>query len=137
MTLASYVSKKRKTVLLVSSMHNDDEIDPSSGITKKPPIITFYNITKAIVDCVDLQIPFCNVARTTKRWPMVTFYSLLNIVTINIIIISKSNNLDENNIKDRRAFIRILANTLQKRILEQVPTIHTFRNVFDRHVGKC
>ena len=47
-TLVLYVpdSKKKKNVVLFSSMHLDDKIDPSPGDDKKLDIITFYNATK-------------------------------------------------------------------------------------------
>lgn len=43
-TLVSYCPKKNKTVLVVSSMHNDDAIDKEK-YAKKLEIITFYNQT--------------------------------------------------------------------------------------------
>ena len=54
-TLVSYVpqTKQKKNVVLFSSMHHDDKIDPESGDMKKPEIITFYNSTKGRVDMVD------------------------------------------------------------------------------------
>ena len=49
-TLVSFVPKKSKTVLLVSTMHRDDKIDDQTG---KPDIILYYNQTKGAVDTVD------------------------------------------------------------------------------------
>ncbi|XP_057662492.1 uncharacterized protein LOC130897576 [Diorhabda carinulata] len=68
-TLVSYVPKKGKTVVLISSLHvasNEVKEDAS----KKPEIITFYNNTKSGVDVVDKLCASYNVARSTKRWPM-------------------------------------------------------------------
>jgi len=45
-TIVSYIPKKNKVVILISSLHNDDKIDPESGERNKPGIITFYNSTK-------------------------------------------------------------------------------------------
>ena len=45
-TCVSYVPKKGKTVVLMSSMHHDDKIDESTGELMKPDIISFYNSTK-------------------------------------------------------------------------------------------
>ena len=42
-TLVSYVPKRSKSVLLVSTMHHDDKIDEQTG---KPDIILYYNHTK-------------------------------------------------------------------------------------------
>ncbi|XP_035212060.1 uncharacterized protein LOC118186137 [Stegodyphus dumicola] len=49
-TLVSYVPKKNKSVILLSTMHSGDQIDESTGESKKPEIITFYNMTKGAVD---------------------------------------------------------------------------------------
>lgn len=133
-TLVSYIPKKGKTVLLVSSMHDDDEIDDSSGDKKKPAIITFYNMTKTGVDCVDQQISLYNVARNTKRWPMVIFYSLLNISTINSFIIYKSNNQNDS-IKSRRTFIHAMILSLtQENIRERIYSAHVPKMI--KQIGK-
>ena len=49
-TLVSFVPKKSKSVLLVSTMHHDDKIDDQTG---KPDIILYYNQIKEAVDTVD------------------------------------------------------------------------------------
>lgn len=46
-TLVSFISKKNKKVLLISSMHFSGEINAQS---KKPEIVEFYNLTKGGVD---------------------------------------------------------------------------------------
>ncbi|KAG8176608.1 hypothetical protein JTE90_028590 [Oedothorax gibbosus] len=71
--LVSYVPKKNKCVNL-STMHNDDTIDTSSGEAKNPEIVTFYNITKGAVDVVDELSSAYLTARISKRWPMVVFF---------------------------------------------------------------
>ena len=43
-TLVSYVPKKAKFVLLLSTMHNIEETNSTSG---KPEIIEYYNKTKS------------------------------------------------------------------------------------------
>ena len=52
-TLLSYVPKNNKLVLLLSSMHNDDNIDELTGDEKSPEMIACYNKTKGGVDVVD------------------------------------------------------------------------------------
>ena len=42
---------------------------------------------ETVVDTVDQMIGAYNVARNTKRWPMVMFYTILNIAGINAQII--------------------------------------------------
>lgn len=88
-TLVSYMPKKGKNALLVSSMHAGVEINE---ITGKPEMIMDYNMTKGGVDTVDKMCETYNVARGTNRWPMVIFYSLMNIAGINSFIIYMQNN---------------------------------------------
>ncbi|XP_044593669.1 piggyBac transposable element-derived protein 3-like [Cotesia glomerata] len=89
--LVSYIPKKSKNVLMYSTMHNSASIDNSTGEKAKPEIITFYNKTKAGVDVVDQLQGDYNVARDTRRWPMVVFYAILNIAGINSRIIYEEN----------------------------------------------
>ena len=51
LTLTSYVPKKGKAVILLSSVHHDDEIDEYHS--KKPAIIMHYNATKSRVENLD------------------------------------------------------------------------------------
>jgi hypothetical protein len=46
----SYVPKKNKSVVLLSSLHHDSAICSDSGM---PEIIEFYNKTKGAVDMLD------------------------------------------------------------------------------------
>lgn len=103
-TLVSYIPKKNKNVLLVSSVHHDDKIDSASG---KPEIILDYNQTKGGVDTVDRLCSNYDVARNTRRWPMVIFYSILNVAAINSFVVYNSNT--PNNNCTRRKFLRNLA----------------------------
>ena len=108
MTLVSYIPKKGKTVVLFSSMHNDDKIDDSTGEMRKPDIITFYNATKGGVFYVDERMSSYNVARNTRRWTMVIFYAMLNIVAFNSYLILRSNNPESTEIRNRRQFLKRL-----------------------------
>ncbi|KAB0805400.1 hypothetical protein PPYR_02396 [Photinus pyralis] len=106
-TILSYVPKKGKNVILASSMHHDDKIDMSTGEKFKPEIITFYNCTKGGVDTVDKLCATYNVARNTRRWPMVIFFSLMNLAGINSQIIAKANG--SSNVSVRRLYLKNLA----------------------------
>ncbi|CAH2007943.1 unnamed protein product [Acanthoscelides obtectus] len=90
--LVSYVPRKGKNVIPISSMHHDDKIDPATEDKAKPEIITFYNQTKSGVDVVDEKAANYNGARNTRMWPMVVLYSLLNVAAINAHIIVCANN---------------------------------------------
>ena len=107
--LVSYIPRERKNVILVSSLHDDDAIDPQSGEQMKPEIITFYNQTKCGVDVADQMCASYNVSRNTRRWPMVIFYTILNIAGINSQVIYIGNNLEK---KRRRLFLKELSHEL-------------------------
>lgn len=129
-TAVSYVPKRSKNVLMLSSMHKDDAIDESTGASNKPEIVTFYNSTKSGVDVVDRMITSYNVARGTRRWPMVIFYGLLNIASINAFVIYRSNNPEGEFFKKRRLFQKALGLELvQDNVKTRATNLHLPRQV--------
>lgn len=74
------VTKKKKAVIVLSTMHDYDTKDPD---TNKPSQIQDYNITKGGVDTVDLMCSRISTSRRTQRWPMVVFFRLLDLAGIN------------------------------------------------------
>lgn len=62
--MVSYVPKKGKAVVLISTMHDEGLIDEETG---KPQIILDYNMTKGGVDTVDQLGGTYSVSRTTRR----------------------------------------------------------------------
>ena len=76
MTLLSYVPKKSKAVILVSSMHHSATDDPDTG---KPEIISFYNLTKGGVDGLDQKCANYTSSRRTRRWPMAIFFTIIDV----------------------------------------------------------
>nr|QPD02190.1 PiggyBac2 [Dichotomius schiffleri] len=88
-TLVSYVPKKGRVVVLLSTMHNSKTIDPDSGDAKKPEIITFYNTTKGGVDVVDEMCSTYSTARKTNRWPLTAFFHLLDVILSVICQVTK------------------------------------------------
>ncbi|XP_055936617.1 piggyBac transposable element-derived protein 4-like [Argiope bruennichi] len=119
LTKVSYVPKKNKCVVLLSSMHNGGTIDASTGEAKKPEIITFYNLTKGAVDVVDEMSATYSTARISKRWPMVIFFSMLNIATVNSRIILLSSNTPPVQYKKRSLFKKDLSLELLKDHLQE------------------
>ncbi|XP_045481006.1 piggyBac transposable element-derived protein 4-like [Harmonia axyridis] len=108
-TLVSYIPRKGKNVILASSLHIDDNIDPSSGNMKKPEMITFYNSTKCGVDTLDQMCANYNVHRNIKRWPMEIFFAMLNVGGINSQVIHLCNQLEP---LRRRRFLKQLSHEL-------------------------
>ncbi|KRY70363.1 hypothetical protein T4A_8383 [Trichinella pseudospiralis] len=71
-TIVSYVPKKNKNVLVLSTMHNDDRV--SDGKSSKPDIILHYNNTKGGEDNLDKMASTYSRQRMTTRWLLVMFY---------------------------------------------------------------
>lgn len=112
-TLVSYKAKKNKDVVLLSSMHDSDNVDMTvdSRTYEKPDIILFYNSTKGGVDTVDKYKESYSTARITNRWSMRLFYTILDVGCLNSYIILKKN---INQPIIRRKFIKDLAFNLCK-----------------------
>ncbi|KAL4088632.1 hypothetical protein QTP88_023721 [Uroleucon formosanum] len=108
--LTSYVPKKNKNVLLISTMHEQGDIDPES-VEKKPEVIMFYNQTKGGVDVVDELKGEYSVSRISCRWSLTIFFSLMNIAGINSQIIYRENT---GKTLSRREFLKNLGNELTK-----------------------
>lgn len=90
-TIVSYVPKKNKAVILLSTMHDTADID---GDTNKPEMIMDYNRTKGGVDCVDYKCASYTTTRRTRRWPLSLFFRHLDIAGINAFIIYTANHFD-------------------------------------------
>lgn len=108
--MVSYVPRKNKSVILLSTFHDDDQMDPD---TRKPQVILDYNGTKGGVDTVDKMCAAYSVSRITKRWPCVVFYTLMNIGGINAQILHKFA-CPTKAPKHRRIFLKNLALSLMK-----------------------
>ncbi|XP_025191783.1 uncharacterized protein LOC112592035 [Melanaphis sacchari] len=67
-TALSYVPKKGKNVVLISTMHsNSNDIDSTTGDAKKPEIISFYNTTKILdIAGINSQVIFVSNNPETK-----------------------------------------------------------------------
>lgn len=75
-TLVSYVPKKNKSVILLSTLHHNVSVDLQNE--NKPHIICFYNATKGGVDVMDQLCHEYTVQRSTNRWPNAYFFNLIN-----------------------------------------------------------
>lgn len=107
--LTSYVKRKNKAVILLSSGTTNVEIDDST-LKKKPVTILHYNRTKGGVDTIDRMLASVSVRRFCRRWPMVTFYNMVDLSLINAFSIYKSIFDDEK--KLRRQFLKEMAKAL-------------------------
>lgn len=69
MTMVSYMQKKGRDVVVLSTMHDDKAVE----------VIMYYNETKGGVDTVDQMINNCQRAR---RWHMVLWYNMLDLAIL-------------------------------------------------------
>lgn len=109
-TLLSFMPKKNKTVLLLSTMHEGAVLNPN---TNKPDIIHSYNATKSGVDTFDQICSNMSCNRKTRRWPMAIFYNMLNISAVNSYVIYSYNSYKiQKKPIPRRDFMLDLSNSL-------------------------
>lgn len=106
-TLVSIVPKINKSVVLISSMHDKIETNPDKN---KPEIVCYYNKTKSGVDLLDMKSALYSSNRRTRRWPLVIFYTLINVSCVNSFILYLC--YRQNPTIKRRDFIESLAMSL-------------------------
>ncbi|XP_077282547.1 uncharacterized protein LOC143908672, partial [Temnothorax americanus] len=95
-TLLSYNPKKKKIVLVISSIHQTGKVNEESG---KPEMIEFYNKTKGGIDCFDFKCYQYTTARKTFRWPLRSLYGMLDQASVNSFILY---NLNQSNTPMKR-----------------------------------
>ena len=123
-SLCSYIPKKNKNVLLMSTMHKDDAV---SGLLNKPDIIQYYNKTKGGVDNMDKMLAHFSTKRRTSRWPLALFYNMLDVACLATYIIHKENNPEVGkHSNSRRVFLQELGKNLS---LNAIRTRATNRQV--------
>lgn len=86
-TMVSFVPKKNKAVILISSSHHSKSTDAE---TSKPTMIVDYNHTKGGVDEIDKKCSIYSCSRKTRRWPMSTFYRIMDLAGTNAFVLYQS-----------------------------------------------
>ena len=123
--IVSYVPKKYKSVVLLSSMHHDTHVD---GDKKKPDIILHYNDTKSGVDNMDHMLSLYSCKRKINRWPMVLFFNMVDVAALASFVIWICNVPDwrkESKWSRRRQFLVELGEQLVKTIIIRRPQMPT------------
>ncbi|XP_049316958.1 piggyBac transposable element-derived protein 4-like [Bactrocera dorsalis] len=92
MVLVSYIPKKNKNVILLSTNHNKIEIHDSEQ--KKPKTIMDYNATKGAVDFLDKMVSAYSCKRMTRRWPVAIFHNMIDISCFNAYVLYCDTNPD-------------------------------------------
>lgn len=120
-SLVSYVPKKGRMVLLMSSNHCSASI--SKNENKKPQMILDYNHTKGGVDTADQMLAKYSVQRKTERWPKAVAYYMINTSGLNGYIIFKTLFPDvHQGAAKRRLYLRDLGEQLVKPWINQRET---------------
>lgn len=86
LTFVSHISKSRKSVVLLSTLHNDLSFSELESCYK-PEIISFYNATKSDrLDALDKIINEYSHRRCT-RWPLSFFMNFTDLATYNTFVL--------------------------------------------------
>lgn len=100
--------------MVLSSRHKSGKISEDTG---KPEMIDFYNKNKCGTDVFDQMCGNYTCARVSSRWPMRFFLGMLDQAGVNANILY--NFLPENELINRRAFLKTLALSLIKPHLQE------------------
>ena len=104
--LVSYIPRRRKNVVLLSSSHAGSTVFPDQA--NKPEMILDYNTGKKGVDQFDQNIEKFTCRRKTVRWPLLLFYNILDVSAFNGFLIMKKNGYS----KSRKQFLIALSKQL-------------------------
>ena len=84
-TLVSYIPKRRRNVILLSSSHGRGTIDPVCP-KNKPIMIADYNQGKGGVDQMDENVTEFSTVRKTSRWPLLVFFNMIDVACNNCFL---------------------------------------------------
>ncbi|XP_038854857.1 piggyBac transposable element-derived protein 4-like [Salvelinus namaycush] len=118
-TLVSYLAKKNKNVLLLSTLHT--EADISDRHDRKPAVILDYNCNKGGVDNLDKVVGTYSCRRMTARWPLVVFHNILDVSCYNAFVIWREIKPDwmPRKRNKRRVFLEQLGKALVKPLIQR------------------
>lgn len=126
-TLCSYIPKRNKVVLLLSSSHSGVEV--SNEEHHKPLMILEYNTTKGGVDTMDENVEEFSVRRKTRRWPLLLFFNMIDVAVNNAFLLKKAAGYTFS----KKDFLKKLSFQLGL----QYATIRLRRNGIQRHIKDC
>ncbi|TWW54655.1 hypothetical protein D4764_0263720, partial [Takifugu flavidus] len=118
-TLVSYLPKKNKNVVLLSTLHTGGDI--SDRKDRKPVIILDYSRNKGGVDNLDKVIGAYSCRRMTARWPLVIFHNIIDVSSYNAFVIWREINPTWMSCKQnkRRVFLEQLGTALVIPLIER------------------
>ncbi|XP_065654465.1 piggyBac transposable element-derived protein 4-like [Hydra vulgaris] len=114
-TIVSYVPKKNKAVILLSTCHHSNDIVVDHN--EKPRIILDYNKYKGGVDTLDQVVRCYSSRRKSNRCPFTMFCNILDIAAYNalILFLSIHPNYKNGASHRRREFLKELSKSLIKK----------------------
>ncbi|XP_064841881.1 piggyBac transposable element-derived protein 4-like [Oncorhynchus masou masou] len=118
-TLVSYLAKKNKNVLLLSTLHTEGHI--SDRRDRKPAVILDYNCNKGGVDNLDKVVGTYSCRRMTALWPLVVFHNILDVSSYNAFVIWREIKPDwmPSKRNKRRVFLEHLVKALVKPLIQR------------------
>lgn len=139
--LLSYVPKKNRIVLLLSTNHMDKNV--AANAAKKPLSILAYNKFKAGVDLADQLRGNYTCQRKTRRWPIVVNDYMVDTSAANAYIIYTNINPDwqAGKTSKRRLYLRELGMALvapyrQERLKNTQPTLRLTKSMGEASSSK-
>ncbi|KRZ66940.1 PiggyBac transposable element-derived protein 4 [Trichinella papuae] len=118
--LASYVPKKGRNVILLSTQHMDDDVGDEDQ-DWKPHVILEYNACKGGVDAMDKMVREYSCCRNTKRWPLLLFMNMLDVAAVNafVVFMTKFPTFYGNKSHRKRLFLKDLGMQLVRPSIER------------------
>ncbi|XP_038553198.1 piggyBac transposable element-derived protein 4-like [Micropterus salmoides] len=113
-TLVSYVPKKNKNVLVMTTL-------PCERPDRKPELVLKYNATKGGVDNLDKLVATYSCRRMTSRWPVAVFHNILDVSAYNAYVIWRETNPGwlSGHRNKRRFFLEQLGKALVAPLIEK------------------
>ncbi|XP_045911408.1 piggyBac transposable element-derived protein 4-like [Micropterus dolomieu] len=131
-TLVSYVPKKNKNVLVMTTLpwHSRTGGPSSSasassftasGLSERPELVLKYNATKGGVDNLDKLVATYSCRRMTSRWPVAVFHNILDVSAYNAYVIWRETNPGwlSGHRNKRRFFLEQLGKALVAPLIEK------------------
>lgn len=115
-TLLSVVTRKNKSVYLLSTMHYTRATNENG----KEEINQYYNKTKGGVDVMDQMLSKYTTKRKTNRWPLALFFNMLDVAALAAYcVFSKLNPEKSKRRSSRRYFLTQLGKDLATANMEK------------------
>lgn len=117
LTIVSYIPKKHRNVVLLSSQHQGAKIEGQEH-DFKPQMILDYNKTNGAVDTLDKLVREYRCLRTSRRWPLALFFDFIDIAGYNAFCAWSDHEPNYNIGKSHRLFLMQLAEDLMKPLID-------------------